>query len=219
MVSRPDLENVFKQYGSVTDIHIPRDYYTQCDCGERVMDSEQRGFAFIEYDSREAAEDAISHVDNTQIAGYTVSVHFARTNRKTPDEMRKQYKELEKAMLLIARNHSRSPSRRHHSHHRHHSHDRSDRHRSSRRSSHRDRREESHRRESSRRDRSASRRDRTSRRDRSASRHDALPSHHDASLSRHDRSESGKRASSRRSLSPQRDSPRRSESADRKDSQ
>lgn len=29
MVSRLDLENVFKQYGSVTDIHIPRDYYTQ----------------------------------------------------------------------------------------------------------------------------------------------------------------------------------------------
>ncbi|KAK8796447.1 hypothetical protein WA588_000582 [Blastocystis sp. NMH] len=69
VINRPDLENVFKQYGSVTDIHIPRDYYTH----------EQRGFAFIEYDSREAAEDAISHVDNTQIAGYTV-----KTTRGVP---------------------------------------------------------------------------------------------------------------------------------------
>lgn len=90
--SRHVLEDVFSKYGKVTDVHIPRDYYTQYIYNWFLNPSEQRGFAFIEFDDRHAAEDAVSHVDGTSIAGFVVSVGPAKNNRKTPEEMRRQYK-------------------------------------------------------------------------------------------------------------------------------
>ena len=90
--SRHELEDVFSKYGKVTDVHIPRDYYTQYIYSSFITFSEQRGFAFIEFDDRHAAEDAVSHVDGTNVAGFVVSVNPAKNNRKTPEEMRRQYK-------------------------------------------------------------------------------------------------------------------------------
>lgn len=128
LCSRHVLEDVFSKYGKVTDVHIPRDFYTQYILNELFISSEQRGFAFIEFDDHNAADDAISHVNGTSIGGSVVSVGPAKNNRKTPEEMRKQYKPYGKGINIIFSRYSRSRSysrSHHHHHHSHHSRDRS----------------------------------------------------------------------------------------------
>ena len=56
-----------------------------------VIGSEQRGFAFIEFDSRDQAEDAIRNLDGKEVAGTVINVTIARNKRKSSDEMRDQY--------------------------------------------------------------------------------------------------------------------------------
>lgn len=53
--------------------------------------SEQRGFAFIELENRDQAENAIHHLDNTDICGYRVTITVAKNNRKSSNEMRRLY--------------------------------------------------------------------------------------------------------------------------------
>ena len=98
-VERSDLEPVFGEFGKVCDVHIPRDYYTH----------QQRGFAFIEFESREIAENAMQQLDNKDVCGDRVTITIAKNNRKSSNEMRRIYAE-------SRRDRSRSGSRGHYRH-------------------------------------------------------------------------------------------------------
>ena len=74
-----ELKTLMSQHGEVRDVYIPLDYYTR----------RPRGFAFVEFlDSRDAAA-AKQGKDGYELAGRAISVHFAKENRKTPQEMRR----------------------------------------------------------------------------------------------------------------------------------
>ncbi|CBK23401.2 uncharacterized protein [Blastocystis hominis] len=98
VVDRSEIQNIFSKYGNVHDVHIPRDYYTH----------KQRGFAFIEFENREQAEDAISHLDGRSVCGSTVSVSIAKNNRKTSAEMRRLYPSRRSRSRSYRRSRSRS---------------------------------------------------------------------------------------------------------------
>ena len=67
-----------------------------------VIRSEQRGFAFIEFDNRDQAEDAIRNLDGKEVAGAMISVTVARNKRKSSDEMRDLYTSLALHGIVIA---------------------------------------------------------------------------------------------------------------------
>ena len=54
--------------------------------------SQQRGFAFIEFETKEQAEAAIDRLDGHQVLGHHVTVMIAMNNRKSSNEMRQQDK-------------------------------------------------------------------------------------------------------------------------------
>ena len=56
-----------------------------------IMCSEPRGFAFVEFETREEVEKALAEGNGKEIQGNRVDVTVARDGRKYPDEMRKQY--------------------------------------------------------------------------------------------------------------------------------
>lgn len=53
--------------------------------------SQQRGFAFIEFENKSEAEEAINHLDHQNVCGSIVSVSIAKNNRKSSEEMRRIY--------------------------------------------------------------------------------------------------------------------------------
>ena len=63
-----DLETLFSEYGTVTDVHLPQDRET----------GRPRGFAFVTMDSKEAMESAIAALDGQQVGGRAVKVNEAR---------------------------------------------------------------------------------------------------------------------------------------------
>ncbi len=63
-----DLESVFGEYGTVTDVHLPQDRDT----------GRPRGFAFVTMDSKEAMESAISGLDGQEVGGRNLKVNEAR---------------------------------------------------------------------------------------------------------------------------------------------
>lgn len=73
-----DLRNLFGEYGTVTDVYIPHDYYTH----------RPRGFAYVQFDELRAAEEAVHNLDRVRLFGRELEVEFAQGDRKTPTEMR-----------------------------------------------------------------------------------------------------------------------------------
>ncbi|XP_054167532.1 serine/arginine-rich splicing factor 10-like [Oppia nitens] len=73
-----DLRNLFNDYGHVTDVYIPLDYYTH----------RPRGFAYVQFDELRAAEEAVHNLDRVRLFGRELEVEFAQGDRKTPSEMR-----------------------------------------------------------------------------------------------------------------------------------
>jgi RNA recognition motif-containing protein len=67
-VTEADLSSVFAEYGSVKRVHVPTDRDTG-----RV-----RGFAFVEMDSADQEEAAISELDGAEWMGRTMKVNKAR---------------------------------------------------------------------------------------------------------------------------------------------
>ena len=67
-VTEADLSSVFAEYGSVKRVHVPTDRETG-----RV-----RGFAFVEMDSADQEEAAISQLDGAEWMGRTMKVNKAR---------------------------------------------------------------------------------------------------------------------------------------------
>lgn len=66
--SKQDVESVFSEYGTVTDVHLPTDRDT----------GRPRGFAFVTMDSKEAMEAAIAGLDGQQVGGRSLKVNEAR---------------------------------------------------------------------------------------------------------------------------------------------
>jgi nucleolin len=69
------LRDEFGQFGTVTDVFLPMDRNTQ----------RPRGFGFVTYSSRDAAEKAISKMDQAQVDGRTLRVNESRPKGQGPD--------------------------------------------------------------------------------------------------------------------------------------
>jgi RNA recognition motif-containing protein len=70
--TKQDLENLFSEYGAVTDVHLPTDR-------ER---GRPRGFAFVTMDSKEAMDKAIAGVDGTDVGGRSLKVNEAQAREE-----------------------------------------------------------------------------------------------------------------------------------------
>ena len=67
-VSREQLEELFGQYGDVTDVYIVTDRET----------GQARGFAFVEMSDDDAALKAVNELNGSQMGGRTLVVNEAR---------------------------------------------------------------------------------------------------------------------------------------------
>eukprot|EP01084_Bolivina_argentea_P284868 488332_1 len=79
-VRSSQLEEVFANHGEIRDVYIPLDYYTR----------EPRGFAYIEFEDERDAKYALKELDGARLWGQTIHIEWAKSDRKTPKEMRKQ---------------------------------------------------------------------------------------------------------------------------------
>ena len=66
-----DLRDLFGRHGSVASVGVPTDRET----------GRPRGFAFVEMESTDAAEDAIRALDGSEFGGRTIKVNEARDRR------------------------------------------------------------------------------------------------------------------------------------------
>ncbi|XP_064631515.1 serine/arginine-rich splicing factor 10-like isoform X4 [Lineus longissimus] len=77
--TRPEeLRSMFGKYGSIADVYIPLDFHTR----------KTRGFAYIQFDDQDDAEDAKYGLDRKLMYGHELEIEFARGDRKTPNQMR-----------------------------------------------------------------------------------------------------------------------------------
>jgi RNA recognition motif-containing protein len=66
-----DLEELFAQYGSVLNVNIITDRIT----------NQSRGFAFVEMEDSEAADTAISEINDMEFKGRQLKVNEARERK------------------------------------------------------------------------------------------------------------------------------------------
>lgn len=66
--SSDDVQNLFAEYGSVTEVHLVTDRQT----------GQPRGFGFVEMEDDEAAEKAIGELNNKDFQGRNLKVNEAR---------------------------------------------------------------------------------------------------------------------------------------------
>ena len=67
-VTREDLVDVFKEYGSVKRVHVPMDRET----------GRMRGFAFVEMETEDEEKSAIEELDGAEWMGRSLKVNEAR---------------------------------------------------------------------------------------------------------------------------------------------
>jgi cold-inducible RNA-binding protein len=66
--SEDDLRKAFEQYGTVESVNVVTDKYT----------GKSKGFAFVQMDSKEEAQAAISALNGSQLGNRTIKVDEAR---------------------------------------------------------------------------------------------------------------------------------------------
>ncbi len=66
--SEADLRDAFSAFGNLTDVFIATDRET----------GRSRGFAFVTFESADAAQQAIEKMNGTEIAGFKLTVNEAR---------------------------------------------------------------------------------------------------------------------------------------------
>ncbi len=66
--TKQDLETLFAQHGTVTDVHLPTDRET----------GRPRGFGFVTMGSTQAMDTAIRVVNGTEVDGRTLKVNEAK---------------------------------------------------------------------------------------------------------------------------------------------
>ena len=79
-IRRSQLEQVFAHHGEIRDVYIPLDYYTR----------EPRGFAYVEFEDERDARYALKELDGARLWGQTIHIEWAKSDRKTPKDMRRQ---------------------------------------------------------------------------------------------------------------------------------
>ncbi len=72
------LEKLFSQYGTVLSVNIVTDRYTD----------QSKGFGFIEMEDEEAADAAISALNNTELDGRNLRVNVALDRKPRRDNPR-----------------------------------------------------------------------------------------------------------------------------------
>lgn len=72
--TRDQLETLFGEVGDVQDVFIPVDRDT----------GRPRGFAFVEFDSEEAAEKAIEQLNGHELGGRALRVNMAEERQRRP---------------------------------------------------------------------------------------------------------------------------------------
>lgn len=73
-----DLTDIFGEFGSIRDVHLPRNFYTKA----------LRGFGFVEFSDAADAKRAMEAVNGKSIRGRNVNVEVAKDGRKQPEQMR-----------------------------------------------------------------------------------------------------------------------------------
>lgn len=68
---KEDLQKAFEAFGNITRINVVTDKET----------GQPRGFAFIEFDSADAANGAIAGLHDTELLGNEITVREARTKK------------------------------------------------------------------------------------------------------------------------------------------
>jgi len=66
--TKQDLESLFSEYGTVTDVHLPTDRES----------GRPRGFAFVTMDSKGAMDAAIKNLDGQNVDGRNIKVNEAQ---------------------------------------------------------------------------------------------------------------------------------------------
>lgn len=72
-VTQEDLTEVFAEYGTVKRVHLPEDRET----------GRKRGFGFVEMESEQQEEEAISNLDEAEWMGRTIRVNKARPRQSS----------------------------------------------------------------------------------------------------------------------------------------
>ena len=78
--NKPRIREVFGAFGAVTGVLLPN---------QRSTDR-PRGFGFVTLDSRGAADDAISKMDQSQLDGRTIRVNESKPRGKGPADMARE---------------------------------------------------------------------------------------------------------------------------------
>ncbi|KAK3820201.1 MAG: hypothetical protein J3Q66DRAFT_336504 [Benniella sp.] len=106
--TRPsDLAAIFEPFGKISDIYIPKDYYT----------GRPRGFAYIQYYEDSDARNAFDSLKDPSLDGRQLILQWARGNRKSPHQMKNNPQErgrsrsTERRYRPSSRRYSRSRSR------------------------------------------------------------------------------------------------------------
>ncbi|KAG0256636.1 Serine/arginine-rich splicing factor 12, partial [Mortierella polycephala] len=73
-----DLANLFEPHGRLSDVYIPRDYYS----GNR------RGFAYVQYHDEDDARRVYESGEEFVLDGRKLHIQYAQGRRKTPGQMR-----------------------------------------------------------------------------------------------------------------------------------
>jgi len=73
-ITENDLQDLFSQHGTVTEVHLPTDRDT----------GRPRGFAFVTMDTAEGAQAAINALNGQNQAGRNLTVNEARPREERP---------------------------------------------------------------------------------------------------------------------------------------
>jgi len=68
-----DLENLFKEYGTVTSVKIITDKYS----------GRSKGFSFVEMENEEEANTAIKELDGKEVSGRSLKVNKAHPRKES----------------------------------------------------------------------------------------------------------------------------------------
>jgi len=68
-----DLENLFKEYGTVTSVKIITDKYS----------GRSKGFSFVEMENEEEANTAIKELDGKEVSGRSLKVNMAHPRKES----------------------------------------------------------------------------------------------------------------------------------------
>ena len=70
--TKEDLETLFSEHGTVTDVHVPTDRES----------GQPRGFAFVTMDSKDAMNKSMAAINGTDVGGRTLKVNEAQAREE-----------------------------------------------------------------------------------------------------------------------------------------